>query len=277
MLQPAPICTNDSQQNSHFFWNLASVRAIVPGILKEEQYTTPIDKGFAKYPAESFEFIVGSAEHADLDAKNVKVSTASGERTISYDHLVLATGSRTSDTGVPWKANGTHEEIISTLRSTADKVKAAKHIVVAGGGATGVEVAGELGFEFKDKEIILLTGGPVLLNGDSLASDAANELKKLGVKITTGAKVTGTNVLPSGQTEISLENGEKITTDLLLPTMGLIPNSEYLPEKVLTPKKFVDVDEFYKVKNVENVWAAGDIVWKPRGGFVFTDKQVSQP
>jgi pyruvate/2-oxoglutarate dehydrogenase complex dihydrolipoamide dehydrogenase (E3) component len=247
----------------------------VPGILKDEQLSLPIQEGFSKYPSEAFEFIVGKAEASNLEAKTVTVSTATGERTLTYDHLVLATGTRTTTGGVPWKANGTNEEIIAMLHSTADKVKAAQHIVVAGAGATGIEVAGELGYEFKDKDIILLSADEKILGADIIAGSAENELKKLGVKIKTNARVTGHKELPGGRTEVTLHNGDTITTDLYLPTMGMLPNTEYLPETVLKEDKFVAIDEFYRAKNATNVWAAGDIVWQPRGSFVITDKQVS--
>lgn len=267
-------------KNSHFYWNLASVRAIIPGVLKDEEYTQPIEQGFAQYPSDAFEFVVGTAEAADLDAKTVKVALVhgGGERVLSYDHLVLATGTRTAgDDVVPWKASGTHEEIMDTLHRTADRVKAAKHIVVAGAGSTGVEVAGELGFEYrKDKEIVLLSSGTAgVLGGDALASNAEAELRKLDVAVRQDARVESTTTLPDGKTEITLQGGDKIVTDLYLPTMGMAPNTEYLPAKVLREDKFVAIDEFYRVKNASNVWAAGDIVWLPRGSYVITDKQVS--
>ncbi|CAJ2514131.1 Uu.00g022500.m01.CDS01 [Anthostomella pinea] len=270
-------------QNSHFFWNLASVRAIVPGVLKEEQYSRSIAEGFAKYPDDAFEFIVGSAEAVDPTAKTVRVSTTSGaeQRELTYDHLVLATGTRCVDTAVPWKNNGTRDEISSLMAQTQAKVKAAKHIVVAGAGATGVEVAAELAFEYAQgndkKEIILLSAHEQVLDGDSLAPNATSELHKLGVQIRPSARVARTHELPdgSGKTEVVLENGDTVVTDLYLPTMGMAPNTEYLPAALLSKQKFVDVDEFYRVKNAEGVWAAGDIVWKPRGSFVLTDKQAA--
>ncbi|KAI0158469.1 hypothetical protein BJ166DRAFT_304069 [Pestalotiopsis sp. NC0098] len=266
--------------NSHFYWNLASVRAIIPGVLKDEEYTQPIAQGFAQYPSDAFEFVVGTAEAADLDAKTVKVSLVNGggERVLSYDHLVLATGTRTAgDDVVPWKASGTHEAIMDTLHRTADRVQAAKHIVVAGAGSTGVEVAGELGFEYrKNKEIVLLSSGTAgVLGGDALASNAEAELRKLDVAVRQDARVESTVALPDGKTEITLTGGDKIVTDLYLPTMGMAPNTEYLPAKVLREDKFVAIDEFYRVKNASNVWAAGDIVWLPRGSYVITDKQAA--
>ncbi|KAI1815450.1 hypothetical protein GGS20DRAFT_596895 [Poronia punctata] len=279
-------------KNSHFYWNLASVRAVVPGVLKEEDYIRPIAPAFAKYPAEAFEFVVGTAENVNTTNKTVKVSLVSGggERELTYDHLVVATGARTAgDHTAPWKSNGTYAELTALLKETQDKIKTAKHIVVVGAGATGVEVAGELGFEYgnpKDpaakKEIVLVSADKDILRGDSIASNATSELKKLNVTIRGSSRVVDVHVSTGGgggggdgKTEVVLENGEKITTDLCLPTMGMIPNTEFLPGNLLTDQKFVDIDEFYRVKGADNVWAAGDVVWKPRGSFVLTDKQAA--
>ncbi|KAI0966598.1 hypothetical protein F4678DRAFT_449152 [Xylaria arbuscula] len=264
---------------------MASVRAIIPGVLDEEQYTRPIAAGFTKYPEGAFEFIIGTAETVNTANKTVRVIVGedASERDLNYDYLVVATGTRNAGaTAVPWKNNGTHEEITALLAETQEKVKRAKHIVVAGAGATGVETAAELGFEYgnpKDsdakKEIILLSADKEVLNSDSIASNVAAELKKLNVTVRTNARVTNVGILPDGKTEILLENGEKFDTDLYLPTMGMTANTEFLPAALLTDKNFVDVDEFYRVKGAENVWAAGDIVWKPRGSFVLTDKQAA--
>ncbi|KAK4449936.1 hypothetical protein QBC34DRAFT_448624 [Podospora aff. communis PSN243] len=265
-------------KNSHFYWNLASVRRIIPGVLKDEDIFKPIAQALKKYPETSYEFIVGTAEAADFDAKSVSVKTASGEsKTLSYDQLVIATGSHTAG-GVPWKAEGSYEEVVDLLKATEEKVKAASHIVVAGAGSTGIEVAGELGYEFgKTKEIILLSAGEKLINGDMIAGPAANELKKLNVKIQYNARVSDTrpSAADPAKTEVVLANGETITTDLYLPTMGLIPNTDYVPAKYLDSNKLVEVEDSLRVKGTTNVWAAGDVISKPRAGFMITQKQAA--
>lgn len=269
---------------------MAAVRAIVPGVLKEEDYTRPIAPGFAKYPAEAFEFIIGSAEAVDTSAKTIKVAVGGAEpseRELSYDYLVVATGTRNAGTtDVPWKNNGTHEEITALLDATREKVKAASHIVVAGAGATGVETAAELAFEYgnpkdpsiKKKTIVLLSSEKAVLNGDSIAASVTNELKKLNVTVRGSARVASATASPDapGKTVVVLESGETILTDLYLPTMGMTPNTEFLGPAHLTDKGFVDVDDFYAVKGgADGVWAAGDVVCKPRGSFVHADKQAA--
>ena len=57
----------------------------------------------------------------------------------------------------------------------------------------------------------------------------------------------------------SLSNGERLVTDLTIPTFGLVPNSSYVPEKFLNANGYVVVDEYLKVKNAGSVWAIGDV------------------
>lgn len=258
---------------------MASVRAIIPGQIKDETLFQPLTTIFERYPAERVEIIIGAAGKVDTDGKSVVVSLpGSSSRTLTYDQLVVATGARSPSSAVPWKILDSYDETVSNLDSTRERVQAAKHIVVAGAGATGVEVAGELGYEFgKTKEIILLSGGSSLLDGDSLGPGAKSELEKLNVKIRLDARVTGSKDLPDGKTEVTLKEGETITTDLYLPTIGMRPNSEMLEGKFLNEKGYVVVDAQYRVKGLEEqgVWALGDVVSTPKAGWVITQKQVS--
>lgn len=61
-----------------------------------------------------------------------------------------------------------------------------------------------------------------------------------------------------------------MAVDLYIPTIGLLPNTEYVPKHLLNEKGDVMVDQFLRVKSVEDVWAAGDIVDCQPGQFVYT-------
>jgi NADH dehydrogenase FAD-containing subunit len=141
---------------THFFWNIATVRAIIPGQLPDESILQPISPGFAQYPEKSFEFIVGRAESLDPDRNVVLISTAGGNVVQNYDMLVLATGADSiGDT--PWKPKGSYDETKKKLHEVQERIKTARSILVAGAGVTGIEVAGELGYEYgKTKKIILV-------------------------------------------------------------------------------------------------------------------------
>lgn len=193
---------------------------------------------------------------------------------LAYDFLVLATGARAATDDVLWKNPGTYEEGTAKIRAIGEKVQAAKSYVVGGAGMTGVETAAELKFEYKDKEVVLICADAEVLGGDSIAAGAESHLTKLGVQIKKNVKVTGSSPAADGKTEVALSDGSKITTDLYLPTIGLVPNSEYIPEAMLTDRKYLAVDEQFRAKGHHNIWGAGDVVSVPKATFAITDKTV---
>lgn len=179
---------------------------------------------------------------------------------------------------MPWKAWSTHEACVEALHTAADGIRRAPHIVVAGAGATGVELAGEIRFEYRDKTVVLLSSGEQLLSGDGIASAAERELVKLGVTIRRGVRVAGTEEKEGGRTVVRLEGGEELETDLYLPTMGFVPNTGYLPGGFLNDSGYVHVDEYMGVAAQEaggTVWAVGDAISKPRAGFLITEAQAA--
>lgn len=141
--------------NTHFYWNLGACRALVPGQLKDEKIFQAIAPGFKQYTADRFEFIVGSAESLDVETKKVTITGASGQSELSYDILILATGSSTKE-DVPLKGRGSTEATKDALHVFQQKVKQAKNITIAGAGPTGCEVAGEIAFEYKGQKNITL-------------------------------------------------------------------------------------------------------------------------
>jgi len=144
--------------NTHLYWSVASPRGIIPGEFDDEKLFQPIEAGFKRYAPTTFEFILGSAEGLDADSHTVEVSTPNGtKRTLVFDFLILATGSRTHD-GTPFKELESTEATQKALHEFQTQVEKAKKIVVAGGGVTGVEVAGELGFAYgQEKDIVLVS------------------------------------------------------------------------------------------------------------------------
>jgi NADH dehydrogenase FAD-containing subunit len=144
--------------NTHFYWNIAAPRGLLPNQLTDEQLFQPIAAGFSQYPAGKFEFILGSAESLDVEAKKVTIlDSTTGKKTIDYDILILATGSSVKG-GAPLKGLGSTDATKDALHEFQMRLKSARSIVVAGAGVTGCEVAGELGYEYgNQKEIILVS------------------------------------------------------------------------------------------------------------------------
>lgn len=247
-------------------------RAPPPQVFQE------IKPGFQQYPKGSFELIVGAASSLDPDSKTVIITTASGESKQAYDLLVLATGTRTTGE-LPWKASPAgYQATKDILHKYRDQVKSAKSIVIGGGGPTGIEAVGELGFEYgKTKDITLITAAPELAHDClpvNISQGAEKELQKLNVNFIKGVKITDSKPTADGKTELLLDNGQTKTVDLYLPTVGLLPNSGYIPKTLLDDKGYVIVDEYLRVKGAEGVWAVGDISNIDPSQFVYLQKQI---
>ncbi|KAM3442236.1 hypothetical protein MY4824_001248 [Beauveria thailandica] len=274
-------------KNSHFYWNVAAVRVIIPDLLQDDELLQPIAPGLAQYNTVAHpcaaEFILGDAQSIDPATRSVAISTDQDAttttitRVLTYDYLVIATGSRSAAPGLPWKAESTHADLIASIHRTAARVRAAAHIVVAGGGATGVEVCGELRHEFPDKTVVLVSAGDALVGGDQTAPALERALASMGVVLRKGVRAVGTKPAPPDgrRTEVALDNGETLVTDLYLPTVGMAPNSECVPEELLDDKRHVKADDYMRVPGADNIWAVGDVVGKPTASYLVTEAQAS--
>ncbi|KAM0080342.1 hypothetical protein ACKRZS_007531 [Fusarium odoratissimum] len=195
-------------RDSHFFWNLAMPRAIIPGTIPDDNLFQAIAPGFTKY-GDKFELIVGTATGIDINNKQVKVYKAGQETFISYDYLLIGTGSSTKAES-PFKSRGSTDATRDYVHAYQKGVGEAHSIIVAGAGPTGVEVAGELADYYGNKKDITLS--------------AHSQLEKLGVKIRLNTKVNESSTLPNGKQEVTFSSGEKVVTDLVIPTFGVVPN-----------------------------------------------------
>ncbi|PFH57186.1 hypothetical protein XA68_15397 [Ophiocordyceps unilateralis] len=265
-------------KNSHFYWCLASVRAVVPGLVQDSQILQPIEPGLRQYPEDSVDFIVGTASKIDVTARRVRVSVFEGaDREIKYDYLVIATGADAAVRDMPWKASGSYEDCLTSLHRTSERIRTAEHIVVGGGGATGVELAAEIKHEFPSKTVVILNSSDHLVAGDSSAASIERELLRLGVVVTKGVRGDPSDDAPrpDGKTVVHLSDGSYLLTDLYLPTTGLSPNTSFLPSGWLTDGGYVQVDECMRVTGASDIWALGDVVSKPRAGFLITEAQAA--
>jgi len=124
-------------------------------------------------------------------------------------------------------------------------------------------------------KVTQISSGATILEGtpESVSKTAIKQLQTLKVTIKLETKILGSAKMPDGRTELTLSDGQKITTDLYIPTVGVVPNSSYVPSNLLNSKGFVVVDEFLQVKGVKDVWAVGDISAVQRPQYVNTDKQ----
>ncbi len=220
----------------------------------------------------------------DLDRRLVEL--ADGEP-LPYDHLILALGAVTADFGVPGVAEHAfglkNAEGARTIRThvlrrfeaadrleDADARAAAMTIVIAGGGPTGVEMAG--GFaELFDRvlrrdfpsldidraRVVLVEGRDEVLGAftPKLSHKARRQLEKMGVELHTGV-----NVERYSPGLVELANGTTIAADTLVWAAGVRahPLAERLGLETTRGGRVV-VDEHLRLPDHPEVFVIGDL------------------
>lgn len=180
---------------------------------------------------------------------------AGPEQTIEYAHLIVASGSRAHG-GWPFKSAEPLSALKQSLQQSQKKIAEAQTIVLAGGGPTSIETAGEIATFYPEKKVTLVSASETLLPTapSKVGNTAEKTLKQVGIEVRKGVKV-----VDHRDGEVVLENGEKLPADLYIPSAGLIPNSEFLPRELVAENGGIKVNENLRT-GVENVWALGDVL-----------------
>jgi NADH dehydrogenase len=225
------------------------------------------------------------AELLKVDTENKTIHLSDGE--LSYDHLVFAAGTKTNFFGnedIRKKAISIkgiddalymRNELMKTMELAVIEKNPLERkklltMVIAGGGPTGVEVAGMLAEmkkyivgkdypELKGAEgdLYIVDGLPVLLApmSDKTHKEAFEVLTRLGTKVKLNVRV-----LSYENDQVKLSDGETIETKTLIWAAGVTAHTfEGIPETSLGPGKRMITDEYLQVKGLNNVWSIGDI------------------
>ena len=219
-------------------------------------------------------YVQGSAETIDTKSRTVGIVTAKGEKkSISYDRLVVATGSRLFRPNIPGLAEhgfsvDSLDDAIALdehLHSLAKRpaVNGCDTVVVAGGGFTGIEAATEmpsrlreiLGKDAKTRVIIVernKTIAPDMGEGSRPVIEEA--LRKLGVETRLGAGVASLD-----ESGVTLSSGERIETETVIWAAGIRAaplTAQISAERDNFGRLLVDRD--LRVPGVQSVFATGD-------------------
>jgi NADH dehydrogenase len=206
---------------------------------------------------------------------------------LAYDILVLAAGSKTNFFGNEviqqnaFSLKGIDDallmrnELIKVMEKASAETDTAERrklltVVIAGGGPTGVEVAGMLA-EFKQyifakdypelqsmgTEVYVVDGAPNLLHpmSDQSHADALRRLTKMGVHVQLN-----TTVITFEEDKVYLSDGNIIEAKTLIWAAGVIANTfEGIPPVNTTKRNRIITDDYNKVHGYNNVYAIGDI------------------
>lgn len=135
-----------------------------------------------------------------------------GEEEIDYDFLIVATGSNVTD-GLPSRVGVDDKEGgMELLQKMQARIKGSSRIVVAGGGAAGVELATDAASLYPEKSVTLVHSRGVVMHrfGKELQTAAMDALKELGVEVILGDKVVPGSA--DGST-VTLSSGKTVECD----------------------------------------------------------------
>lgn len=230
------------------------------------------------------DFYFRMAEARMVDTEKKILQTSIGK--IDYDYLVLAAGATTNFFGnknieewaIPMKtvpeAMGLRNALLSNLEraltcATEEERQELLNVVIVGGGATGVEIAGALAemrryvipYDYPDMDsslmhIYLIEAGDRLLAGLSQESSqkAYEFLKSMGVDIQFGKMVTDYR-----DHKVVMKDGTEIPTRTFLWVSGIRANAmPGIDESHLGRGFRFKVDEYNHIPGVEDVFAIGD-------------------
>lgn len=230
------------------------------------------------------DFYFRMAEARMVDTEKKILQTSIGK--IDYDYLVLAAGATTNFFGnknieewaIPMKtvpeAMGLRNALLSNFEraltcATEEERQELLNVVIVGGGATGVEIAGALAemrryvipYDYPDMDsslmhIYLIEAGDRLLAGLSQESSqkAYDFLKSMGVDIQFGKMVTDYR-----DHKVIMKDGTEIPTRTFLWVSGIRANAmPGIDESHLGRGFRFKVDEYNRIPGVEDVFVIGD-------------------
>ena len=225
------------------------------------------------------QFRMGTPISVDHKNKNVKLDSS---EVLDFDYLVVALGSATADFGIPGVTEhalgmkSVHEALAiraEVLRRFEDLCRFEDEtlfsISVVGGGPTGVEMAGAFAELVRGPlkhdqahaaahiKINLIEAGPRILPmfSEKLSARGKKDLEKLGVTVHLNTAVK--EIKPR---MIEVSDGSKIPSEVTIWAAGvkgvLIDG---IPTEAVNPRSRVLVDDYCKVKGLEDVYAIGDV------------------
>lgn len=230
------------------------------------------------------DFYFRMAEARMVDTEKKILQTSIGK--IDYDYLVLAAGATTNFFGnknieewaIPMKtvpeAMGLRNALLSNFEraltcATEEERQELLNVVIVGGGATGVEIAGALSemkryvipYDYPDMDsslmhIYLIEAGDRLLAGMSQDSSkkAYDFLKSMGVDIQFGKMVTDYR-----DHKVIMKDGMEIPTRTFLWVSGIRANAmPGISEDHLGRGFRFKVDQFNRIPGLNDVFAIGD-------------------
>ncbi|GKU12367.1 unnamed protein product [Fusarium langsethiae] len=245
------------EPNSHFQFSWVIPRfCVVEG--HEDKAFIPYDRWRKGMPPGLVQWVKGRV----VSTSQTHVKLQAGEE-IPYEYLVVATGSEVEE-GLPSRVNHTEKgEGVRRLREMQAAVKAAKSIVVVGGGAAGVEVATDAKDLYPEKKVTIVHSRDALMHrfGKDLQEEALKWMKQLEVDVILGERVVAED---ANAGTVTLRSGTVLECDKFINCTGQKPASgilKGLSPSSIAPTGYISVKSTLQIADVQlpNIYICGDV------------------
>lgn len=183
---------------------------------------------------------------------------------LSYDYLVIATGSRARSLEHPDLPDQINNLLylrdLSDSKKLQDQLAPSKHLVIIGGGYIGLEVAATAinkgvavtVLEQQERVLSRVTSPEVSSFYEKIHTDA-------GARVITGVAIKTYKLDTAGAKIVSIElnNGETLQLDTVLAGVGAAPRIELAEEAGLDIDNGILVNEFCQTSDL-SIYAIGD-------------------
>lgn len=256
--------------------------------------TAGLETGHIAYPVrrilhhmKNVHFRWGEVTHIDTEKNILTLHTPAHDEHLSYDILVLATGTTTNffnfeavkgrfmslksiSEALDFRSYILQNLELAVMEESETKKAELLNIAIVGGGPTGVEMAGalaemkrhvlpkdypELNIDRMQISLFQRSDRVLEMLDPSLSEKAMKYLQGFGVNVHLNTAVTdydGDNLILNGT--------EKFPTDTVIWAAGVKAVSPVgLNEAKVYPNGRVDVDEYNRITGYQNIYAIGDL------------------
>jgi len=242
-----------------YFFSRTALMYIYMGHMKFE-HTQPYENWF--WDKNRIDLKEGFVSKINTDAKTLEFKDASS---LSYDSLIIATGSKPNKFGWPGQdLKGVmgmyHKQDLENLEKHAPNNNVCKRAVIVGGGLIGIELAEML--RSRDIPVTFLVREASFWNGvlPTQESEMINKHIKehhIDLRLSTNLKEIKSDENGRVKSIIIEETGEEIFCDVVGLTAGVTPNIDFIKDSGIETNRGVLVNRFLET-NIDDVYAIGD-------------------
>jgi len=242
-----------------YFFSRTALMYVYMGHLKFE-HTQPYENWF--WEKNNIELKKGFVGNIDTDTKILEFTNGT---TLSYDKLIIATGSEPNKFG--WQGQDLdgvmgmyHKQDLERLEKFAPNKKECERAVIVGGGLIGIEMAEML--RSRDIPVTFLVREKSFWNGVLPAQESEminRHIKEhhIDLRLNVNLKEITSDEFGRVKSVIIAETGEEIFCNVVGLTAGVSPNIDFIKENSIETGRGVKVNRFLET-NINDIYAIGD-------------------